>query len=236
MLDALRELGIDARHTRTNGTKPTCEQLRQWIEDEHLTLASIAERVGAHYTGVRWWVNKCEIPWSGDGWEQRNLQRGVQAPTKEQLEKWYLEDELSMDAIAEKVAATRQYVANRFDEYGIETRVSGWAHKALECADGHVVKSTYELRVDNWLHSNGLEHVYEFPLTSLGGTSSADFRVGDVFIEVWGVIDSPRYDERKEVKTRWYTENGHSLISINYWDFSAQKKGLWRRKLQALLP
>lgn len=236
VLDALAELGIERRHTRTNGTKPTCQQLRQWVEIDHLTLAEMARRTGAHYTGVRWWVKQCDIEWKDpDAWTQRNLQRGLEKPTKKQLMKWYLEDEMSLEVIAKEIGASRGYIISCFDEYGLETRAPGWSHKTFECDDGHVVKSTYELRVDNWLHSNGLEHVYEFPLSALGGTGSADFRVDGVFIEVWGVMDSRRYDRRKEVKTRWYAKNNHRLISINHWDFAAQTKGLWKRKLQALL-
>ena len=215
--------------------KPTCRQLRQWIEGEYLSLTAIAEKTGAHCTGIRWWAKKCGIPWSGGAWTQRNKRRGVQKPSKEQLEEWYLIERMSLENIAQKLGASRQYVTDRFEEYDMGPRASGWSHKIFECTDGHIVKSTYELRVDNWLSEHDITHVYEYQLCNLGFTGSADFMASDIFIEVWGVRDSPRYNARKKLKTNWYTENGHALISINWWDFSSQKKGLWKRKLETLL-
>ena len=33
-----------------------------------------------------------------------------------------------------------------------------------ECDDGHIVKSTIEQTIDNWLFENGIKHGYEVPL------------------------------------------------------------------------
>lgn len=232
VLDALHELDIPLRHTRSKADKPTCEQLRQWVTEDHLTLAKMAEIVGAHYTGVRYWIDECGIPWDGSQWGQRNEQRSFEEPTKKELEQWYWGDGLGLRQIANRLGVGRQLITDRFDEYGIKMRPSGWQHKRFRCQDGHIVKSTYELRVDNWLFDHGLLHTYEYPLTELGGTSSADFKVGEAYIEVWGVMDSRRYKKRRQEKIAWYELSSLMLISINYWDFSAQKNDLWKRKLQ----
>lgn len=235
VIDAIKELGI-TRRTHTNGTKPTCEQLHQWVETDHLTLAEIASRTNAHYTGVRWWIKQCGIAWQDpDAWTQRNLQRGLIKPDREELEALYSQH-LSLQNIADGLGVSREYVTLRFREYGLDTRAPGWSHKTFTCNDGHVVKSTYELRVDDWLYLHRLEHTYEYQLRELGGTGSADFLVDGVFIEVWGVMDSQSYKERQEVKRDWYANNGHQLISLNYWDFSGQANGRWERKLRTLLP
>ena len=139
---------------------------------------------------------------------------------------------MSMRGIGAMLGVTRAAVKARLDEYGIPTRYSGWQHKAFPCQDGHIVKSTYELRVDNWLFENDVLHVYEIPLTIYGGTGSADFLIDDTFVEVWGVTNSDSYSARRKIKLTWYEVRGISLVSINHWDFAAQKKDLWKRKLE----
>ena len=233
VLNALHALGISVRHQVTTGFVPTEQELRNWILEDHLTLAEIARRCDVDHAAVRYWLRTFGIPWKGTTWGQRNKQRDFEEPTRQQLYRWYWHEEMSMQQIAAMLGVTRRAISTRFKQHNIPPRRSGWSHKRFPCEDGHLVKSTYELRVDDWLFAHGILHCYEPPLNELGGTSSADFLVGETYIELWGVMYSERYDIRRQDKLDWYATNGLSLVSINYWDFSAQKNDLWKRKLSA---
>lgn len=98
----------------------------------------------------------------------------------------------------------------------------------------HQVRSTYEMRVDNWLADHGLDHEVEprMPFTS---NWRADFRVGDTFIEVWGVSGKPAYDEKKAAKIAAFRRHRAKLIELPHWIFAAKHDSALERRLAQLL-
>jgi hypothetical protein len=82
----------------------------------------------------------------------------------------------------------------------------------IRCRDGHYVKSRVEKAVDDFLFSHGVLHeVYpHVPYSHF----TADFKVGDVFIEVWGLKGMKDYDEEMERKIEHYKKYSLRMIGI----------------------
>lgn len=103
-------------------------------------------------------------------------------------------------------------------------------NQKLAAIDGHIVCSSYELRVCNWLHKNNIPHEYEpcgmFPESRI----KADFLANGFYIEVWGMCTATYSYERLR-KLALYEKHNLPLISISARDF---KKRTWRQKLEIL--
>jgi hypothetical protein len=84
-------------------------------------------------------------------------------------------------------------------------------HKTLR---GEMVRSKSELVIADRLHSNGVDYLYEHPLTLSGRTRFPDFTYEDdesgrkFYWEHCGLLVDPIYRTRWEAKLKWYRENG----------------------------
>lgn len=89
-----------------------------------------------------------------------------------------------------------------------------------KCDDGHMVKSTQELLIDNYLFNNGIRHAYEVTLTIDDNGTHIDLhpdfylpdRLGpgkDVYIEHWGINeeDNANYKKTKKYKLALYKKH-----------------------------
>ncbi len=86
-------------------------------------------------------------------------------------------------------------------------------HRTL---DGHYVRSTGELLIDNWLYLAGVMHAYQRPLP-IGEAVMSDFYLpaGKVYIQYWGT-DHGDTPSREQEKTRaLYAEHQFNLIEID---------------------
>jgi hypothetical protein len=101
--------------------------------------------------------------------------------------------------------------------------------------DGHVCHSLDEQTIDNWLTDHGLEHEREPPYPSHNrlnpGALRADFRVGDAWIEYFGLTGEPKYDTKTSQKLQLADELGLQLIAL----YPRDMLNL-HRKLAILLP
>lgn len=99
--------------------------------------------------------------------------------------------------------------------------------------DGHVCLSLGEKTIDDLLYRNGIQHEKEpyYP----GSRYRADFAVGKVFIEFFGLTGNASYDARTKLKQELCEKHGIKLISIYPVDLVSQKKleGKLLRKLIA---
>lgn len=86
---------------------------------------------------------------------------------------------------------------------------------SYECDDGHIVRSQGERKIDNWLHENDIPHEYEPPVAD---RFCADWKVGDTYIEFWGMVGIDEYEERMETKKATYDEEGLELVEVYPWD------------------
>lgn len=83
--------------------------------------------------------------------------------------------------------------------------------------DGHKVRSTHEMIIDNYLFNHNIRHVYEKIVYSMNSNDkcTCDWYLPDydVYIEYWG-LDGKRYNEEKIYKLNIYKENELKLLEI----------------------
>jgi hypothetical protein len=83
-------------------------------------------------------------------------------------------------------------------------------HKTLR---EEMVRSKSELVIADRLHSNGVDYIYEHPLTLGGHTRYPDFTIEDaesgrkIYWEHCGLLMDPTYQKRWEAKLEWYRDN-----------------------------
>jgi len=92
--------------------------------------------------------------------------------------------------------------------------------------DGHSCNSLAEAKIDDYLFENKINHEKEprYP----GTTWRADFKVGEVYIEYFGLTGNKKYDEKTKAKIEYANENSIDLISIYPNDTIDQ----WKQKLK----
>ena len=79
--------------------------------------------------------------------------------------------------------------------------------------DGHLCRSLGEKNIDDWLYSNGIPHEREVRYPG-SRAFRADWKVGEYFIEYWGLKGQEDYDEKMEIKKKIAQKYGIPLISI----------------------
>ena len=92
---------------------------------------------------------------------------------------------------------------------GSTTRVMGVATTA---DDGHPCWSLGELHLDNWMHGNQIPHTREprYP----GSNHRADFAVGNVLVEYFGLAGLTEYDDIIEEKRRLARKHRLKLVCV----------------------
>lgn len=157
---------------------PTKKELYNLIFVEGLFYHQVAEMYGVDESAIGHWLIKYGLGRTG------NKSRGViDTLTKDDLEELYNNQGHSLDSIGKMYDVSSEVIARLCNEYGIYIHPSGWSAKCFVCNDGHIVKSTYELKVDNWLHDEGIEHIYE-PKLPFGRGMYSDFLANGWYIEI----------------------------------------------------
>ena len=90
--------------------------------------------------------------------------------------------------------------------------------KEIHCADGHDVRSRGEYMIDEWLSARLVKHDYE-RLANIPERLVPDFTVyaddgHPVFIEFWGMLDNPDYQQRRLRKCEVYHKHRCELIEL----------------------
>lgn len=85
--------------------------------------------------------------------------------------------------------------------------------------DKHVCHSLDEQRIDNWLFKRNIDHEREpaYPThidLNPSGRRLADWKVGDIYIEYFGLVGDPRYDKKMDEKLQLAEITGIEMISI----------------------
>ena len=85
--------------------------------------------------------------------------------------------------------------------------------------DGHECHSLDEQRIDDWLQAHGIPHEREpiYPLHpefNPTGRRRGDWRVGNTFIEYFGLAGDERYDQKSSEKVALAAAVGIPLIAI----------------------
>jgi len=72
-------------------------------------------------------------------------------------------------------------------------------------SDNHICLSLAEMKIDDWLHSHNISHEKEpfypyHPILNISGLKKGDWKVGNTYIEYFGLAGDEEYDERSESK------------------------------------
>jgi len=122
----------------------------------------------------------------------------------------------STEQIAQDYGVCVGTILRRVRAAGVPVRSPGFVDRR-ECPDGHIADSYYEYEVDKWLSEHLIEHDIHPPVPWWEGGKSpqrADFRVQDIYIEVWGIKRNKHYNRRRQDKIAHYQDCGIELIEI----------------------
>lgn len=90
--------------------------------------------------------------------------------------------------------------------------------RQFHCSDGHDVRSLSEQSIDEWMSAHQVYHEYE-RLANIPEHLVPDFTVytadrRPVFIEFWGMLDDPAYQQRRLRKCEVYHRHRCTLIEL----------------------
>lgn len=220
-----RKSGLIGRTIQNKaGVVPTKEILEQLYWGEWLNYEKIGERLGVDFTTIPYWLKKFDIP-RRTLWETRRGPGWVD-PDPEIIAHLYEAENMSTESVGKLFKVSDTYIKSVLHKKQIPLRKSGYPNVSHYTAqDGHRVKSSLELQVDDWLSSRWIPHTYE---PFIGGTRlKADFLVGNVYVEIWGITGNQTYEEKRKRKLEAYQHHQLELLSVYPHDFP---------KLQVLEP
>lgn len=79
--------------------------------------------------------------------------------------------------------------------------------------EGLGLRSVIEAKYDAYLHWKSIEHTHEIPIA--GTKYTADFKIGERYIEIAGMTSYTRYREKYEVKRKIYNELGIDVVWLS---------------------
>jgi hypothetical protein len=99
----------------------------------------------------------------------------------------------------------------------VATKMGYTTDSILIASDGHLVQSSYEYIVDEFLYANKIPHEVGGLIDS-SGPYRYDFKIGDSYIEIWGFQNKRKwgnaYAKRRTRKEQFYKQLNLKLISI----------------------
>jgi len=113
----------EARKLPEGFVKPTRDELERMYVDEKMGTYKIAERLGANATSVFKWLRENGI----ETREPPRLPEGFVKPTRDELERFYVNERISVEKISKKLGVSHFTVCNWLREYDIEIRDSSEA-------------------------------------------------------------------------------------------------------------
>lgn len=108
-------------------------------------------------------------------------------------------------------------------------KVNDMAKKKFIAKDRHKLDSEYEKRVDDCLYEKGIMHTIHEKVPGSGYI--CDFKVCDVFVEIWGV-ETREYLIEKKKKKQFYNKKGLKLVNFEKKDLD--RKWKIRKKIEEI--
>lgn len=212
--------------------QPTREELEQYAHRDLLSCKEIGSIYGVSQTMASKWLQFHGIT-RPRRWEIRHKEKFPELPPVSDLVSMY-DTGLSAETIAAQFGVERGMIVKIMSESGVNFRRRGWGERdQYVCDDGTIVRSSYEMRVANWIIARGLEYTYE-PRIPFHKKWAADFYCSGWYVEIWGVNNSPKYQARKAEKLKGYQLNNVPLVQLHDGNFAARQND-WEKKLLALL-
>ena len=222
IMRAMKRYGLESR--AANETRmpegyeqPSKEILNELYWVEWLSYESIGKKLNVDPANIPRWLKQNDIKTRTNA--ETRLGKVFVEPTKEELIDLYINQELPTAEIGKIFGCGSGSISRRLYQNGIEVRPNIFNGKHfLRCEDGHEVRSYYEKSFDNLLYRNDIGHEYE-PRIPFDKRYASDFIVGDVYVEIWGVQNNKKYEDRRIKKTKLYKDNGLKLLEIYPEDF-----------------
>lgn len=136
---------------------------------------------------------------------------------KDDLIYYYVHQRLSAESTGSMLGVSESLVFRFLKEYKIPVRHAG-NNDWIKSNDGHLVRSSYERIFDDKLFENNIEHEYD-PKLPFNKRYMADFKINDIYVEIWGIVGSEQYDKRRKIKQSLYRENDIILVDVFPEDF-----------------
>ena len=88
--------------------------------------------------------------------------------------------------------------------------------REYNAVDTHLLRSSDEVRIDDWFHHNGIQHEVERRVPVSNRLMYCDWYLpqGNVYVEYWGLTNEEWYREARRVKERLYRQAHLDLRSI----------------------
>jgi transposase len=213
-------------------SEPTRDEIYDMVHVEHLSYKNIAAIYDVDLSAIQHWLDKHDIPRPKS---RITFYKGEpRLPSHDELLELY-EQGKSIVGIGRMFNVSDGPIRRLFREHGIAIKKEGWdSGKRISCKDGHLVRSTYEQKVDDWLYENGIDHIYE-PVLPYDHRCHADFTANGWYIEIWGVLSNPVYKKRKQRKLALYQANNMPLIELYPHHFVTARNDKWKRILMTCL-
>lgn len=136
------------------------------------------------------------------------------------LVRLYIHEKRTTREIGQIINRSKKVVLDYLNYYEIPIRPDGFKNKErIICKDGDKVRSNYERVFDDLLYENDIEHVYD-PRLPFNKRLMADFKVKDVYVEIWGMMSIPSYEEKRNRKIQLYKKHKCKLLEIFPEDFN----------------
>ena len=182
--------------------KPSESELRIDYINRNMNQKELGEKYKVCNTTIRNWLREYEIPIRS--MSESKLPLGFKSPTKRQLEKWFVEQRISVEEIGEKFNVSKSKIQGLLRNYNIkrqkkilnpgEKKLREWyiteKQSSVDISDRLSIGS---VTVRNWLRK------YEIPIRS---ASEA---------KINGGVISPSYSQLR----KWYVEEGKTSFEIS---------------------
>lgn len=131
--------------------------------------------------------------------------------------KMYVEEQLPARVIAERLGTNDKQIYKALRNQGIERRDSGYGAR-YTTETGIEVRSSYEKIFADKLTQNGINYEYETRI-SKDARFFTDFKIADIYVEIWGMEGVDFYDAKTSRKREFYLEKQLRLVDVYPKDF-----------------
>ena len=133
----LKDVGIairnnSERHFKLGGRIPSEDELRRDYLDNWMSQNGLGGKYCVSSLTIRNWLRKFNIPIRNQAEAKRP--KDFISPLKEQLEKWYIEEEKTAREIAENLGVSKGFVLDLLEKNGVEARDRSYKINRLKLA------------------------------------------------------------------------------------------------------
>lgn len=214
----------------------TKEELARLLHVECLGFHEVATRFGVCHSTPAQWAKFYGID-PPTAWQSRYSTPQPNFETEEV--RTLYESGYSLSDIGAMFGVSHHPIRNALRRMGVPIRPklynrnNGSPYRA-RC--GLSCRSSYEMRVADWLSDRGLRFRYE-PRYPFNRTLFADFLVNGWYVEIWGIPTSPTYRKQRRRKVRLCRIHGVPLIQVDVRHFRKERGQQLDAVLsQALMP